>query len=217
MKFIPNQSIHFEICIRANPKKVSYLVWCKSVKNQSVSTRVNPRFLMLTKIQSNLIRLNPRLPIRINPKEVLNPNESEVRMIQTEFSIRIIPTSDSSGFKNCPDSFGFKVSDQLGLSRIDFLPICIKRNWNFVSDWLGYKFQNKSDWFGINFNPKFLPGNPPPFRTSFRNHASSIQNPMWAQIMHVLEKTSEIRSGNFLTYVFSVLAEKVPFEMRNIR
>ena len=26
------------------------------------------------------------------------------------------------------------------------------------SDWLGYRFRNKSDWFGINFNTKLLPG-----------------------------------------------------------
>ena len=25
-------------------------------------------------------------------------------------------------------------------------------------DWLGYRFRNKSDWFGINFNPKLWPG-----------------------------------------------------------
>ena len=48
--------------------------------------------------QSDLIRLNPRLPIRINQKNVLNPNESEVRIIQIEFSIRTIPISDSLGF-----------------------------------------------------------------------------------------------------------------------
>ena len=45
--------------------------------------RLNPsqsEILILIKIQSDLIRLNPRLPFRINP-EVLNPNESEVKMI----------------------------------------------------------------------------------------------------------------------------------------
>ena len=67
--------------IRVNPKKLFNLVWCNSVKNQSVSIRVNPRFLILTKIQSESIRLNPRLPIRMNPKEVFNPNKSEVRVI----------------------------------------------------------------------------------------------------------------------------------------
>ena len=36
----------------------------------------------------------------MNPNEVLNPNESAVRMIWTEFSIRIISTSDSLGLKN---------------------------------------------------------------------------------------------------------------------
>ena len=84
--FRTNQ-IHSEICFPANPnssesiRKNFNLVWCNSVKNQSVSIRVDPRFLILTKIQSESIRLNPRLPIRMNPKEVLNPNKSEVRVI----------------------------------------------------------------------------------------------------------------------------------------
>ena len=26
------------------------------------------------------------------------------------------------------------------------------------SDWRGYTFRNKSYWFGMNFNPKLLPG-----------------------------------------------------------
>ena len=67
--------------IRVNPKKVFNLVWCNSIKNQSISIRINPRFLILIEIQSESIRLNPRLPIQINLKEVLNPNESEVRVI----------------------------------------------------------------------------------------------------------------------------------------
>ena len=73
-------------------------IWCKSVKNQSVSIRVDPTFLILIKIQSDLIRLNPRLAIRINPKKYLNSNESEVRMIQTEFLIRINPNNSDLGF-----------------------------------------------------------------------------------------------------------------------
>ena len=60
--------------------------------------RVNPRFLILTKIQSESIRLNPRLPIRINPKEVLNPNDLNVRVIKTEYSIRINPKNSDLGF-----------------------------------------------------------------------------------------------------------------------
>ena len=84
--------------IRVNPKKNFNLVWCNLVKNQSVSIRVNPRFLILSKIQSEAIRLNPRLPIRINPKEVLNPNESEVRVIYTEYPIRSNPKNSDLGF-----------------------------------------------------------------------------------------------------------------------
>ena len=52
---------HQSKLIRVNPKKVFNFVWCNSAKNQSVSIRVNPRFLILTKIQS----------------DTSNPNESE--------------------------------------------------------------------------------------------------------------------------------------------
>ena len=34
----------------------------------------------------------------MNPKEVLNPNESEVRVIQTEYLIRINPKNSDLGF-----------------------------------------------------------------------------------------------------------------------
>ena len=34
----------------------------------------------------------------MNPKEVLNPNESEVRVIYTEYSIRINPKNSDLGF-----------------------------------------------------------------------------------------------------------------------
>ena len=34
----------------------------------------------------------------MNPKEVLNPNKSEVRVIETEYSIRINPKNSDLGF-----------------------------------------------------------------------------------------------------------------------
>ena len=68
LKFIPDQSDLFRFIpksvpcqsepIWVNGKKIFNLGWCKSVKNQYVSIRVNPRFLILTKIQSDLIRLD---------------------------------------------------------------------------------------------------------------------------------------------------------------
>ena len=71
LKFIPNQSDFFRNLfprqselIRVNPKKVFNLISCNSVKNQSVSIRVNPRFW-----------------IRMNPDQSFNPHESEVGVL----------------------------------------------------------------------------------------------------------------------------------------
>ena len=70
--------------------------------------RLNLKFLILTKIQSDSIRMDSN--------EVLDPNESEVRIIQTEFWIRMIPISDSLGLKKWS---GFIRVQTLWLSRID--------------------------------------------------------------------------------------------------
>ena len=74
LKFIPNQSDLFRNLfprqselIRVNPKKVFNLVWCNSVKNQSVS-----------------IRVNPRLWIRMNPDKSFNPHEFEVGILRID-------------------------------------------------------------------------------------------------------------------------------------
>ena len=74
LKFIPNQSDLFRNLfprqselIRINSKKVFNLVWCNSVKNQSVS-----------------IWVNPRLWIRINPDQSFNPNESDVGILRID-------------------------------------------------------------------------------------------------------------------------------------
>ena len=74
LKFIPNQSDWFRNLfprqselIRVNPKKVFNLVWSNSVKNQSVS-----------------IRVNPRLWIRVNPDQSFNPHESEVGILRID-------------------------------------------------------------------------------------------------------------------------------------
>ena len=115
---------------------------------------------------SDLIRLNPRLPFRINPKEFLNPTESEVRTIQTEFSIRINPNNFDLRFIRIKKLFGFIRIQSLGLTRIksdrfstDLHQTRLKFFFGLTrmgSDRLGYRFRNKSDWFGINFNPKLL-------------------------------------------------------------
>ena len=74
LKFIPNQSDLFRNLfprqselIRVNPKKLFNLVWCNSVKNQSVS-----------------IQVNPRLWIRMNPDQSFNRNESEVGILRID-------------------------------------------------------------------------------------------------------------------------------------
>ena len=87
------------------------------------------------------------------------------RNTQSE-SIRRIPTSDSWGLK---DWSGFTRIQSLGLTRIEtdwFLTGELHQTrlkTFFVltpmsSDWRGNRFRNKSDWFGMNFNPKFSPG-----------------------------------------------------------
>ena len=132
LKFIPNQSDLFRNLfprqselIRVNPRKVFNLVWCNSVKNQSVS-----------------IWVNPRLWIRMNPDPSFNPHESEVGILRID--------SDWFGlsipFKSLwprihldqellSDSFGLEVSDWVWLIRIKF--------------WLRLQI---SDWDGLIFN-----------------------------------------------------------------
>ena len=156
--------------IRVNPNSSDLIRKKFSILFNVNRLKINPssRFLIVTKIQSYLIRLNPRLPIRINTKEVLNPNESEVRTIQTEFSIQISPNDSDRGFIRIRKLFGFIRIQSLGLTRIksdrfstDSHQTRLKFFFGLTrigSDWLGYRFRNKSDWFGINFNPKLLPG-----------------------------------------------------------
>ena len=103
-------------------------------------------------------------------------------LIRIENSVWIILTSDSFGLTTSfglirigslgldriEFSLGLKIPDWLGLRRIDFQPIYIKRNWKLFSDWIGWVRigadtdfginRNNSDWFRINFNPKLLPG-----------------------------------------------------------
>ena len=95
---------------RTIPKNVLYLVLWKKVKNQS-----------------DLIR-------------GINPNESEVGLIQTEFSIRIIPTSDSFGII---PRFG---TEWIRFSRINFLPFFLSKVIQTV-----FQLVRKQilEWFGI--------------------------------------------------------------------
>ena len=111
----------------------------------------------------------------MNSNKVLNPNESKVKMIWTEFWIRIDPNNINLGFimieklvRIHSDSKSRINSDWLELSWIDFQPICIKRDWKLFTDWLGWlrisldtdfaMNRSNSDWFEMNLNPELLPG-----------------------------------------------------------
>ena len=100
----------------------------------------------------------------------INPNISELGLIQTEFSIRINTNESAIGMiqinfdwkfgldqselglimvENLVSNwFGFiriVASDLFGLGRIDFLPFFIKRVTKRFSDWLGYRYRNESE------------------------------------------------------------------------
>ena len=142
---------------RSNPKNVLYLVWWKTVKNQS-----------------DLIRLIPKdqsEPIR---NQVFNPDKSELRLIQTEFSIRINPNESKVGLTRIDLDWklGFGLvrihSDWcLGINRIKsdwFLKVFYQTRYKTFfrlvrndSHWLRYRYRNSSDWLGMNFYPILLP------------------------------------------------------------
>ena len=122
-----------------------YVTWLK----------INPRFLILTKIRSDSIRLNPKLSIRMNPRSEWFKLNSQSELI------RIAPTSHSLGLKN---GSGFIRIQSFGLTRIkadtfstDLHKTRLKTFFvltRMSSDWCGYRFWDKSDCVGIHFNPK---------------------------------------------------------------
>ena len=95
----------------------------------------------------------------------MNPRSEWFKRNTQSESIRRIPTSDSWGLK---DWSGFIRIQSLGLTRIEtdwFLTELhqtrLKTYFGLTrmsSEWRGHRFRNKSDWFGMNFNPKLLPG-----------------------------------------------------------
>ena len=88
----------------------------------------------------------------------MNPRSQWLKLDSRSESIWLIPTSWSGSFQ----------IQSLGLARIKsdifstiMHPPRLKTFFELTqmsSDWLGYRFRNKSDGFGINFNPKLLPG-----------------------------------------------------------
>ena len=91
------------------------------------SIRLNLRFLTLTKIQSDPIRANSSLPLRMNSNKVLNLIKSKIRMIYIEFATRINPSNSNLGFIRIKKLARIHLhsefwinSDWLVLSRIDF-------------------------------------------------------------------------------------------------
>ena len=111
----------------------------------------------------------------MNPKDVLNPNNSDLGFIKIEELVRI-----HSDLKSRTKSDRF--STDLHQTRLKTFFRLTRMN----SDCLGYRFRNKSDWFGINFNPKLLPGlsysyysifsnfNNKPFVTTFNFHTANL-------------------------------------------
>ena len=133
----PSQCESFQ----TNPKNVLYLVWWKTVKNQS-----------------DLIRLNSETSIW------MNPNQSETR-----FSIQINPNESKVGIIriNSDWKIGLDQSD-LGLIRIHS-DWCLRINRIMLDCFLTvfhqtrYKtffglVRNDSHWLGMNFNPILSPG-----------------------------------------------------------
>ena len=97
-----------------------------SISFDEIRLKINPSQFEIFNPNQNSIRLNPRLPIRMNLKEVFNPNKSEIRIVNPQSeSIRIIATSDSLELKNL-SGFNRIQSLRLTISRIDFISICIE-------------------------------------------------------------------------------------------
>ena len=99
------------------PKSVSEPI--RIHPSQSEKIRFNLVSCNSVKNQSDSIR-----DLKFDRNEVLNPNESNLNWIPN-------PNNSDLGFS-------------LGLSRIVFPPIFIKRDWIFFSDWLGYRFPKES-------------------------------------------------------------------------
>ena len=141
-----------------------YLVWRKTVKNQSDLFQLIPRH------QSEWIR-----------NQVFNSDQSEwirariyLNRILIENLVWINRSSNWFGLisikKLVSDWVGFiriNVSELIGLSRIDFWLFSIKRDTKRFSDWFGMicigsdtdigMNRNSSDWLVMNFNPILLP------------------------------------------------------------
>ena len=95
----------------------------------------------------------------------MNPRSEWFKRNTESESIRRIPTSDSLRLK---DWSGFIRIQSPGVTRIEtdwfWTELHQTRLKTFFgltrmsSDWRGNRFRNKSDWFGMYFNPKLSPG-----------------------------------------------------------
>ena len=147
IRFIP---IHSEICIRANSsssdsirKKFSMSFDVNRLKiNQSQSEIFNPN--------QNSIRFIPTQPETSNPNQFGRSSSSEWIRGQNDLNWIINPNNPDLGFIRIHKLSGIIRIQSLGLSRINFLPICMKRDWNFFSDWLGWVQIGSDTDFGIN-------------------------------------------------------------------
>ena len=139
----------------------------------------------------------------------MNPKSEWFKRNTQSESIRRIPTSDSWGLK---DWSGFIRIQSLGLTRIEtnwFLTELHQMRFKtssgltrMSSDWRGNRFRDKSDWFGMNFNPKLTRVMSAPFQDhgksasfygrtltksqSFRN--SRLNHNKVIKVLHIIYK-----------------------------
>ena len=114
LKFISNQSDLFQNLYPSNMNS-SDSMW----KKFSIS---------FVQIGKKTIRLNPRLWIRMNPDQFFNPNESEIGLIRIDSDWKFSLNHSDLGFipigrlelSRIEFWLGLKISDSIGLRRIDF-------------------------------------------------------------------------------------------------
>ena len=135
LKFIPSQAELFQFIpiIVSEPMRI--------IPNQSEQNFVS----RLIKNSKKSIRFNPiqsKASIRMNPNQVFNSSQSELGLIQTEFSIRIILNESEGGMIRI---------DASDLIRFIFNRFSSKEIQPFFglvrndSHWLRYRYQNKSE------------------------------------------------------------------------
>ena len=138
--------IHSNICIRTNLKNILYLVWWKTVKNQSDLIRLIPRH------QSVWIWTNPKPSFQFRSIRI-NPNHSDLGFIRIYSEWKFGLDQSKLGlvlfdvdWKLTSDWFGFIPDWCLRINRIKsdwFLTVFHQTRYKCFSDWFGYKYRNE--------------------------------------------------------------------------